>query len=155
MAKENLFNILAGEIVDARFLDLFCGSGAIGLEALSRRAKEVVLVENAKAAITATRHNIAKTKLPAQLLELPAAKAIEKLAADGRVFDIIFLDPPYETNLLAETFKLLARTNLLGSGGLLIAETDSKIPPPDTPESLELIDTRIYGRTCFLFYTKL
>ena len=174
MAKEGLFNIIAGEIPGSRFLDLFCGSGAIGLEALSRRASEAVLVESAKAAIAAARQNITKTKLPAQLLEMPVANAIEKLAAQGRVFDIIFIDPPYETSLLAETLRQLAEINLLAPGGMIIAEIDSKIPAPAVPDAwasslefeprrssdfkrpvsveFELVDTRTYGRTCFLFY---
>jgi len=152
MAKESLFNIIAGEVPGSRFLDLFCGSGAIGLEALSRHAKEAVLVDNAKAAIDAVRHNIAKTKLPAQLLEMSAASAIEKLATQGRVFDIIFIDPPYETSLLAETMGKLAKANLLAPGGMIIAETDSKMAISAIPVEFELTDTRIYGRTCFLFY---
>jgi len=157
MAKESLFNIISTDIRDTHFLDLFCGSGAIGLEALSRGAKEAVFVESSRPAIAATMQNVEKTKLApfAELLQMPAAKAIDKLAARGRSFDIIFLDPPYDTNLLTQTLNHLAKTNLLSKTGILIAETDSKINaenPILTPKELELINTRIYGRTCFLFY---
>ena len=157
MAKENLFNIISAEIRGVRFLDLFCGSGAIGLEALSRGAQEAVFVENAKPAIMATLQNLEKTKLTqnAELLEMSVEKAISKLDAGGRSFDIIFLDPPYDTDLLTQTLKQLAKTKLLSETGIIIAETDSKIhatSPMPTLSALELTNTRIYGRTCFLFY---
>ena len=157
MAKENLFNILSETIRGTRFLDLFCGSGAIGLEALSRGAKEAIFVEHAKPAIAATMQNLQKTGLTAnaQILEMPVAKAIEKLATSGHKFDIIFMDPPYDTSLLVETLAQLDTCNILAEMGMIVAETDSGlyeqaqiiIPPP-----LELIDTRFYGRTCFLFF---
>jgi len=157
MAKESLFNVISAEICGARFLDLFCGSGAIGLEALSRGAEAAVFVENAKPAIAAILQNLEKTKLTshAQLLEMPVEKAISKLDASGRGFDIIFLDPPYDTDLLSQTLSQLVQTHLLSETGIIIAETDSKIyraNPIPIPSTLELTDTRIYGRTCFLFF---
>ena len=157
MAKESLFNIISAEIRGVRFLDLFCGSGAIGLEALSRGAKEAVFVENSKPAIAATLQNLEKTRLlqHAQLLEMPVEKAIDKLDTSGHLFDIIFLDPPYDTNLLIQTLNHLANTHLLCKTGIIIAETDAQIhkaSPIPTPSAFELTDTRIYGRTCFLFY---
>jgi len=157
MAKENLFNILQPQIRGARFLDLFCGSGAVGLEALSRGAKEAVFVENSKPAIAAAVQNIEKTRLShsAQLMEMPVANAIDKLIANRRCFDIIFLDPPYETGLLAQTLDILAGTDLLAPGGTIIAETDAKWENATAvPSTLSLTDTRIYGRTCFLFYNR-
>jgi len=156
MAKEGLFNILSAKIYGACFLDLFCGSGAIGLEALSRGAKEAVFIENTKTAIAAVSQNLKKTKLQnAQILEMPAEKAISKLAANGRMFDIIFMDPPYDTMLITQTLIQLAEANLLAKMGIIIAETDSSMHKEnliDTPSTFQLTDTRIYGRTCFLFY---
>jgi len=156
MAKEGLFNILSAKIRAARFLDLFCGSGAIGIEALSRGAKEAVFVENTKAAIAATSQNIEKAKLQsAQILEMSVEKAIGKLATNGRMFDVIFMDPPYDTKLITQTLFQLAEANLLAEMGIIVAETDSaayKEVPIAIPSMLQLTDTRIYGRTCFLFY---
>jgi len=157
MAKESLFNIISAEIRGTQFLDLFCGSGAIGLEALSRGAKEAVFVENFKPAIAATLQNLEKTKLTqhAQLLEMSVEKAIDKLDISGCSFDIIFLDPPYDTNLLTQTLNHLAKTHLLCETGIIIAETDSGAYEPSqvlAPSVFELSDTRTYGRTCFLFY---
>ena len=152
MAKESLFNILAGEICGARFLDLFSGSGAIGLEALSRGAEEAVFVENAAPAIAALLQNMDKTRLTGEVMKMPISKAIDSLSAAGRQFDIIFMDPPYDTNLLQQTLGKLADANILAKDGILVAETDSKQCP--TPEVFELTDKRIYGRCCFLFYSQ-
>jgi len=155
MAKENLFNILAPHVRGARFLDLFCGSGAIGIEALSRGAQEAVFVESAKPALTATKQNLEKTKLLplADILTVPVQRAIDLLSDEKRCFDIIFLDPPYETELLIQTLKHLSKTNLLVPDGIIIAETDAKFNDiSGAPREFVLIDKRLYGRTCFLFY---
>ncbi|MCL1787626.1 MAG: 16S rRNA (guanine(966)-N(2))-methyltransferase RsmD [Defluviitaleaceae bacterium] len=159
MAKESLFNIIAADISGTRFLDLYCGSGAIGLEALSRGAKEAVFVDSGKPAVAATTQNLEKTRLTqrGQVLDMPVAKAISMLDSSGQVFDIIFLDPPYDTGLLPQTLTQLAATNLLHPASIIIAETDAKIyeaNPFATPSALELTDTRLYGRTCFLFYRR-
>ena len=148
MAKENLFNIIGTQIRSAAFLDLFCGSGAIGLEALSRGASEAILVDNCKNAIAAAQQNITKTKLSATLLQLPAQVALDKLQAAGHHFDIIFLDPPYDSNLLEETLSTIASSTLLAPGGTVIAETDINI---QIPTRLQLTDKRKYGRISFLF----
>jgi len=159
MAKEGLFNMISSNIHGASFLDLFCGSGAIGLEALSRGAKEAVFVESAKPAIESTRYNIEKTRLSdsAKLMEMPVTKAIEKLESGKYCFDIIFLDPPYDTDLLTQTLNILTATNLLAPDGIIIAETDSKLSQEiakNIPDKLKLTETRTYGRTCFLFYQR-
>jgi len=152
MARESLFNILSFEIRDARFLDLFSGSGAVGLEALSRGAEEAVFVENAGPAIAALTQNLEKTKLAsaAEVLKMPVAKAIDSLSATGRQFDIIFLDPPYDTDLLAKTLAKLAGANILTKDGIIVAETGSELCV-EMPEAFEITDTRIYGRSCFIF----
>jgi len=153
IAKEGLFNILSTVIQGSRFLDLFCGSGAIGLEALSRGAKQAILVESSRHAIEATLQNIEKTRLAAQLMEMPVITAINKLSANNQIFDIIFLDPPYDTNILTEALQILSTTNLLAKNGTIIAETD--IMHKETislPDVFQLIDSRNYGRTCFLFF---
>lgn len=152
MAKEGLFNILAAEIPCANFLDLFSGSGAIGIEALSRGAKHAVFVDNSKTAIAATKINLTKTGLCEQALviEATASQAIDRLTTAGELFDIIFLDPPYDTILLSQTLPKLA--NILVKSGIIVAETDGDFGK--TPDGLVLTDTRRYGRTSFLFFTK-
>ncbi|MDR0272853.1 MAG: 16S rRNA (guanine(966)-N(2))-methyltransferase RsmD [Clostridiales bacterium] len=145
-AKEGLFNILSEEISGAKFLDIFCGSGAIGIEALSRGASEVIFADNAAPAIKAVKENLQKTKLTAEILEMTAEKAIELLTAQNRKFDIIFLDPPYGSEILTQTIKKLPP--LLSENGKIIAETETEI----SIEGLQLTEIRAYGRTKFLFY---
>lgn len=150
-AKESLFSILGEKIRDAHVLDIFCGSGAIGIEALSRGAAKAVFVDNSAAAIKATQANLSKTRLAGEVLQLNATKAIQKLSADSRAFDIIFLDPPYDTNLLTQTLEALSGFGLLDEGCLIIAETDSK-ESPQIPAAFAVESTRIYGRTKFIFF---
>ena len=155
-AKENLFNIISAEVRGARFLDLFCGSGAIGIEALSRGAAQAVFVDNAPPALAAVRENLAKTRLfhVAEILEMSAENSIQKLAKSSRQFDIIYLDPPYDSELLARTSGLLCDGGLLSADGMIIAETDSKPEGGIIPlfPGLTMTDTREYGRTKFLFF---
>ena len=149
-AKESLFSILGLKVKGAVVLDIFCGSGAIGIEALSRGASSAVFVDNsihAKKAVTA---NLDKTKLQGEVITGTAANAIKELNAKNRRFDIIFLDPPYDTNLLTETLHDLARSNILANDTIIIAETDSKFEPT-IPSVFAIESTRIYGRTKFLF----
>jgi len=160
-AKESLFNMIADKLSGASVLDLFCGSGAIGIEALSRGAKEAVFVDSSKLAQTAVTQNLEKTKLGAgaQMLGMQVAKALQQLSQAGKRFDIIFLDPPYDmrgTNYLAQTLQTLSTVDLLVEGGLIIAETDTRtganFAESIPPVPFVYTHTRSYGQTCFLFY---
>jgi len=152
-AKESLFSIIMNRLDGARFLDIFCGSGAIGIEALSRGVKEATFVESALPALKALKENLVKTKLTssAYIIEETAEKALGRLAAEARQFDIIFLDPPYDTDLLSQTLAAIFNQNLLAQGGIIIAETDKN--HNEAPASFHLYDTREYGRAKFLFYS--
>ena len=100
--KETLFNIIAFDLPEASFLDLFSGSGAIGIEALSRGAAEAVFVENAAECQKVIQANLVHTKLQgrARLLQTDVLSALDRLAAEGKKFDIIFMDPAlYRTGL--------------------------------------------------------
>ena len=148
-AKENLFNILNPRVQNARFLDIFSGSGAIGIEAMSRGASEAVFIENAPNAIAAIKQNLIKTRfINAEILPIHVIAALAQLKVAERKFDIIFLDPPYESNLLEEVLQEIP--TLLAPHGIIVAETD-KTPPPEI-SGLTLTNVRQYGRTTFLFF---
>ena len=149
-AKEALFSILGARVAGAHFLDLFCGSGAVGIEALSRGASRVVFVDNANAAIQAVKKNITAARFLAGW-EMIKSPVISALAALDKPFDIIFLDPPYESTLIEETLQALGGASLLSGDGLIVAETQVKMEPPNVPP-FECRQTRDYGRTRFLFY---
>ena len=119
--KEDLFNILAPEVKGALFLDLYCGSGAIGIEALSRGAESAVFVDSSKAAISAARANLEKTRLidRARFMHMPVESALEAFDAP---FDMIFIDPPYTSGDLGPALRLINQRGLLSENGILVAE---------------------------------
>jgi 16S rRNA (guanine966-N2)-methyltransferase len=145
MLRESVFNICQNEIAGARFLDLFAGSGAMGLEALSRGASHITLVENDRHALASIRENIAALQAASQttLIAGQAKRALKRLTSP---FDIIYIDPPYDMPILPFIEELLAR-NLIEQSGILFIEERSGIHAPislDVPE-LSKISSRRFG----------
>lgn len=121
--KETLFNMIQQEVPGAVFLDLFAGSGGIGLEALSRGAKEAVFVENGRQAAACIEENIRFTKFTEQsrLMKMDVLSALRKL--EGRqVFDLVFMDPPYDQLLEKEVLTYLSDSELIDEDSLIIVE---------------------------------
>lgn len=151
--KESLFNILQNEIRESIFLDLFSGSGAIGLEAASRGAKKVLLCDKEKKAIQIIQKNIEKTHLGSKVeLYNKDFKTFLKTDLKEKI-DIIYLDPPYETNYIFEALEILLKQNNLKEDTLIIIETDNepKILKGLQKMNLEIKDIRKYGRASILF----
>ena len=123
--KETLFNMLQSDIAGCRFLDLYSGSGAIGIEALSRGAKEAVLVENARQAIAVIKDNLTFTKLAehGKLLNMDVLQALRSLEGE-EAFDCIFMDPPYNHNLERQVLEYLSDSSLADDHTLIITEAD-------------------------------
>jgi len=151
--KENLFNILAPHIVGARFLDLFCGSGAIGIEALSRGAKEAVFVDSSIEAINVLNTNLARAKLSGHVLPMCALAAIATLGKEGYEFDIIFLDPPYGHVLWGQALEALVKNRIISPMGMVVAECETGEEIPLQEGTIALQDVRTYGGTKILFYS--
>ena len=103
--KESLFNMIASDLYDCRFLDLFSGSGGIGIEALSRGAREAVFVDLSKGALKCIRLNIEKTKFgdKSAVLNTSVEAAFNQFKQHNRKFDIIFMDPPYNKDIIGDT----------------------------------------------------
>lgn len=122
--KETLFNMIAPYLADCSFLDLFSGSGAIGIEALSRGAKEVIFVEQGREACNCITSNLKKTKLEAEstLLKIDVFEALERLKRSGKTFDCIFMDPPYNQQLEKQVLERIARTNMIHRDTVIIVE---------------------------------
>ena len=152
-AKEGLFNIINPRVADSRFLDLFCGSGAVGIEALSRGAKLAAFVDHCPKAILALKLNLEKTGLKPQAWYLCSKvdAVLEKFGKENSRYDIIFLDPPYDGTIVAGTLSQIVSAGILAEGGIIVAETDTKFID-NTPSSLYLYDARSYGLAYFLFY---
>lgn len=126
--KETLFNILNPYLADADFLDLFAGSGAIGIEALSRGAKYAAFVENDRAALECIKNNLRNTKLEdqAEIFPMSALEAIRALEIKGKVFDIIFMDPPYNRMLECDLLLALQHSNIIYCNTIIIVEAALK-----------------------------
>jgi 16S rRNA (guanine(966)-N(2))-methyltransferase RsmD len=126
--KETLFNILNPYLADSDFLDLFSGSGAIGIEALSRGAKYAALVENNKTALDCIKANLQTTKLveEADVLAYNVVEAIRSLEIRGKVFDVIFMDPPYNQQLEKEVLLALQSSNIIYCDTIIVVEASLK-----------------------------
>lgn len=123
--KETLFNMLQTEIPDADFLDLYSGSGGIGIEALSRGCRRCVFVENNREAVRCITANLKSTGFMerSEILTVTAGQALKKLEEVNRSFDVIFMDPPYHKGFEADILSFLVHSSLVQKGTLMIAET--------------------------------
>ena len=154
--REALFAILQFEVPGASFLDLFSGSGGIGIEALSRGASEAVFVEADAGACACIRENLSTTGFSARsrMLRKDVFQAIRLLEQEGRSFDIIFLYPPYDHGLEQQTLDLLSTTHLLKKEGWLVIESSSRTEQDLPEEVFELDKVRDYKITRFTFLKK-
>jgi 16S rRNA (guanine(966)-N(2))-methyltransferase RsmD len=142
--REALFSILGDRVAGARVLDLFAGSGALGLEALSRGASAVTFVDSAPAAIRAVKANLAALGAEAEVVRSDAPRWLRSAPAAGRQYSLLFLDPPYR--LAGELGAVLpaALGPVLAEGALVVAESDRRAPLELT---FPLTDERRYGDT--------
>lgn len=152
--KESLFNIIVEYLADAYVLDLFAGTGNLGIEALSRGARKAVFVDKSEKATDVIRENLVSTKLIDRgvIIKGEVLKVLYNLSKEGEKFDIIFLDPPYNKGLLEETLKIIEKEDILAEGGIIAAERSSGENIPQKIGNLELISDRRYGNTALAFY---
>lgn len=153
--KESLFNIMQNKIEDMVVLDLFAGSGAIGIEFLSRGSKKVYFCDKFQEATKMIKQNLERTRFLEQssIYTKDYQKCLELFAKERQVFDIIFIDPPYEADIAVEAVKIIKENNLLKENGIIIIETDNKERELQSLEKLkiEVHDLRKYGRVYLLF----
>ncbi|KGG81129.1 methyltransferase [Caloranaerobacter azorensis H53214] len=152
--KESLFNILGNNLEGSVVLDLFAGSGSIGIEFLSRGAKECYFIDNSIISIKAIKENLIKTKLidKSYVYKNTAEKAIKKLGIRGIRFDYIFMDPPYEKGLVIPTLESIAYQDLLKEEGIIIIEHESKLDLLNEIVSFVKVRENDYGNTKITFY---
>ncbi len=153
--KESIFNIIQNEIPESIFLDLFSGSGAMGLEAVSRGAKKAILCEKAPKAIAIIQKNIEKTHLEKQV-ELYKGDYAEYIKAHlTQKPDIVYIDPPYQTNDAVNAVKKLQQKQALKSSTLGIIETDREteiINELENMKQIKIEQIRKYGRVSLIFF---
>ena len=147
--REALFSILADRVAGARVLDLFAGSGALGLEALSRGADSVTFVDDAAPAIRAVKANLAALDAAATVRQTDALRFLAAASGNGAQYDLIFLDPPYrQAERLARPLSE-ALPAVLAPGAVAVAESDRRAP---LALDLPLHDERRYGDTLIRIY---
>jgi 16S rRNA (guanine(966)-N(2))-methyltransferase RsmD len=151
--KEALFNILAGDVAGCRWLDLFAGTGGVGIEALSRGAREAVFVEKGRAALETIRANLEHTRL-ADHARVAHADVFQFLAGvPDASYDFIYVAPPQYKGLWLETLRALdAIPNWLAQDGAIIVQIHPREFEPVKLHYLELVDERKYGSTVLCFY---
>jgi pantetheine-phosphate adenylyltransferase/16S rRNA (guanine(966)-N(2))-methyltransferase RsmD len=151
--RQSIFDTLGQFFDGGAVLDLYAGSGAMGLEALSRGAERAVLVDRDREAVRCCRNNATALGLAARVEVLPVdvAAAVERLAARGQRFDLVFVDPPYAEGPEAALAALDA-AGIVAPGGRVVAEHDRRHPPPDRAGLLSRTDRRTFGDTAVSFY---
>ena len=151
--KESIFNILQNQIEGSKILDLFAGSGAIGLEFLSRGADKAILCDKSKDAINIIKKNVEKTHMEqkTQIFNADFENCLEKVKNEQ--FDIIYLDPPYETDYILKSLKKILQLNITKEKSLIIIETDDEKRIEKQIENIDvkIVDKRKYGRATIIF----
>lgn len=155
--KEALFNIIQFDIAGTNFLDLFAGSGAIGIEAISRGAISATFCDNSAEAIKIIKTNIANTRSNdrATVINKDYIQALKLLAEKNEKFDIIYIDPPYKSEFANKAIEEIIKLNLLSKDGTIIVETDD-IEKEQTLQmkEIQIFDKRKYGRAILIFIRK-
>lgn len=153
--KEPLFNILNFRLQDAIILDLFAGSGALGLEAISRGAAKAIFCEHDRNAANIVQRNIEKTRFEEKslLIRNDFEVALKQLKQNNLRPDIIFLDPPYKTDLILKSIKKIIELEILNDDGIIVLETDEpeRIQEQIKDLSIKAFDIRKYGRVSLIF----
>lgn len=155
--KEALFDILGARVQGSRFLDLYAGTGNVGIEAVSRGARRVCFVDQNSKAVQAIYENLhfLPEDLSAQIyvIKLNVLKALKLIANRKELYDIVFLDPPYEQSLEKPTIKMISSCGLLLPDGVIIVESSKREVLPDRVDDLTQTRQQRYGDTLLTFYS--
>lgn len=150
--RETLFNWLAPYLVDARCLDCFAGSGALGLEALSRYAAHATLLEKDRQVAQQIQRNL--VTLGANHAKAVATDTLSFLAQRGEAHDIVFVDPPFRKGLLDETLSLLEQNGWLADEALIYVESEAEGQPPTVPQNWLLHREKVAGQAASRLYLR-
>jgi 16S rRNA (guanine(966)-N(2))-methyltransferase RsmD len=151
--KESIFNILGGEVAEKAVLDLFAGTGNLGIEALSRGARRALFVEKGRQAIRLIQRNLAQCGVEgrSEILPKDVNRAIGTLKEKGEIFDLILMDPPYGKGWVGRTMNKLQSEIIYHEDSILIIQHDRREPLPDIADRWTLIRERKIGDTVISF----
>jgi 16S rRNA (guanine966-N2)-methyltransferase len=152
--RETLFNVLGQWLEGQKVLDLYAGTGALGLESLSRGASDVVLVDSDREALSLCRANTDTLGFTArvEVLAQPVARALETLGRRGDRFQLVFADPPYAARVVETVLEGLSAHQLLAGGGTVVVEHDKREPAPEAHAGFTRVDQRRFGDTWVSLY---
>jgi len=148
--RQAFFNILRNKVEDARFLDLFAGSGLMGLEALSRGAADLVAIDESRLMVKTIEENLLRLNFTAQVIQADVRRFLDQFPKNS--FDIIFADPPYKSRLAESVLHSVARHAILHKDGILAIEHAREFKLPEESGNLINYDHRDYGQTSVTFY---
>ncbi len=149
MVKEALMNILGTRLRGARVLDLFCGSGQMGIECLSWGAKECVFADISRTSCALTAKNLSTLGIQAKVMQSDWQQTLSSFSLRGEFFDIIIADPPYAAGLYDDIQQRVLSGKLLSQDGVLVLEHD-KAYPPQVSDGFEVLRERSYGKRCLM-----
>ena len=153
--REAIFNILDPLLAEGSVLDLFAGTGSLGIEALSRGMERAVFVEQNAVVVSFLKKNISYCHVEdkSEIIRLPVSKGIKILKSRNEKFALIFLDPPYQEKLAGKTLWEISEAQLITQDGLVIAEHSSKEILEESYGRLKMNDQRTYGQTLVSFFS--
>ena len=147
--RESVFNIIQRHVPNASVLDLFAGTGAYGIEALSRGGQSAVFIDNGRMAVSIISRNLRLCQLEtrAQVIRWDITTGLNCLNTFDTLFNLVFLDPPYNNNLVAVSLRHLQAFPILSPGSLIVVEHSQKEPISNDTMNLKLTDQRRYGKS--------
>ena len=156
-SKETVFNILGGLVIGKHVLDLYSGSGSLGLEALSRGALDVTFVDRADWSTKVIRKNLAELGLEAKarVIQGDVSRVLDKLEKEGRIFSIIFVDPPFLQGLVKKTLIQLDQSGTVAPFGQVVVGHARQEELPESLQALKLARTKKVGQACLSFLFRL
>lgn len=154
--REVLFDLLTQQVEGRTFLDLYAGTGAVGIEALSRGAAAAVFVEHHRPALTMLYRNIEASGFRdrAEVVPMEVLRYLRRAACGSRQFDLIFLDPPYRHAEADAAMRLIASTGVLAPDGIAVLERSARVAPDPVPAGLALIREVRHGDTALRLYRR-
>lgn len=152
--REAIFNLIGQNLTDLKVLDLFAGTGSLGIEALSRGASKVVFIDHSIQSLRLIKKNLALCgyESAGRVLKKDLTRGLRWKYPLLKKFDLVFLDPPYEKGLITPILKELSEKEILASSSIVIAESSKADDLPTNIKRLKLVDTRLYGETKIAIY---
>ncbi|WP_373898491.1 16S rRNA (guanine(966)-N(2))-methyltransferase RsmD [Haloimpatiens sp. FM7315] len=154
--KESIFSIIQNKVYATRAIDVFAGTGSLGLEAVSRGAKECYLVDRNAATFENLKKNVENCKFEdrCKCLNLDSYEALQMLGNKKIVFDLIFIDPPYRKDMIPKAVDIITEKNMLQKEGIIVCKIDTIEELYQGNGVINLVDQRKYGNTTVCFYAQ-